>query len=293
VAERRTIISRVRIITDTTNCLPPELIKKYEILVVPVGLVINGKFYRDMVDITPGQFWKIFMELKDTPSTNAANPGDFVSAFSEASKTGPDILCILVSKALTATFESAYQARRLIRTEHPECNIEIIDSHTSAGALGFIVLEAAKAAQEGKSFEEVMEITQDMISRVIYLSALDTLKYMIQLGRAPRNSSGIGEMFQVKPIVGFIDDTGQTEVVARVRGKQKSLEKLVELVEKYADTKKPMHFIVHYSNSIEDGEELKRLVISKFKKYEELYMTEYSPTMATHTGPIVGLAFYS
>jgi DegV family protein with EDD domain len=246
-----------------------------------------------MIDITPEQFWKIFMDLKDPPSTNAANPGDFVNAFVEASKTGPDILCILVSKALTATFESAYQARRLVRAEHPECNIEIMDSHTSAGALGFVVLEAARAAQEGKSLEEVMEIAQDMISRVIYLSTLDTLKYMIRLGRAPRNSSGIGEMFQVKPILGFIDDTGQTEVIARVRGKQKSLEKLVELVDKYADTKKPLHVMVHYSNSREDGEELKKLLTTRFKKCEELFMTEYTPTMTTHSGPIVGLSFYS
>jgi len=262
-------------------------------MVVPVGLVIEGKFYRDMVDITPAEFWKIFLDLKDPPSTNAANPGDFIEAFKEAGKSSPNILCILVSKALTATFESAYQARRSVRSEHPEYNIEIIDSHTSAGALGFIVLEAARAAQEGKSLEEVIEVTQDMISRVIYLSALDTLKYMIRLGRAPRNSSGIGEIFNVKPIVGFIDDTGLTEVVARVRGKQKSLEKLVELVNKYADTSKPLHFIIHYSNCKEDAEELQKLVISKYKKYAEMYVTEYSPTMATHTGPIVGLAFYS
>jgi DegV family protein with EDD domain len=290
---RRLHISLVRIITDTTNCLPPELIKKYEILVVPVGLVIEGKFYRDMVDMTPADFWKIFPDLKDPPSTNAANPGDFLTAFEEAGKSSPDILCILVSKALTATFESAYQARRTVRNDHPEFNIEIIDSHTSAGALGFIVLEAARAAQEGKSLEEVMEVTQDMISRVIYLSALDTLKYMIRLGRAPRNSSGIGEIFNVKPIVGFIDDSGLTEVIARVRGKQKSLEKLVDLVDKYVDTRKPLHFLIHYSNCKEDAEELQKLVIARYKKYAELYVTEYSPTMATHTGPIVGMAFYS
>ncbi len=290
---RRLAISPVQIITDTTSCLPPELKEKYGICVVPVGLVINGKFYRDMIDITPNDFWKMFMDLKEPPSTNAANPGDFVNAFLEAGKKSPDMVCILVSKVLTATFESAYQARRLVRTEHPEYNIEIIDSHTSAGALGFVVMEAARAAHDGKSLKEVIEITHDMISRVIYVSALDTLKYMIRMGRAPRNSSGIGEILQVKPIIGFIDDTGLTEVIARVRGKQKSLEKLVELVDKYADTGKPLHFIINYSNSKEDAEELKKLVTSKYKKFEEMYVTEYTPTMGASTGPIIGLAFYS
>jgi DegV family protein with EDD domain len=262
-------------------------------LVIPVGLVIEGKFYRDMVDITPADFWKMFLELKDPPSTNAANPGDFLKAFEEAGKQGQDIVCILVTKALTATFESAYQARRMIRGDHPEYNIEIIDSHTSAGAMGFAVLEAARAAQAGKRLEEVIEITQDMISRVIYLSAMDTLKYMIRLGRAPRNSSGIGEIFNVKPIVGLIDDTGLTEVITRVRGKQKSLEKLVDLVDKYTDTKKPLHFMIHYSNCKEDADEMQKLVTSKYKNIVELYITEYSPTMVTHTGPITGLSFYS
>jgi DegV family protein with EDD domain len=260
---------------------------------VPVGLVIDGKFYRDMVDISPEEFWRIFMDLKEPPSTNAANPGDFVNAFLAAGQTGPDMVCILVSKALTATFESAYQARRLVRGEHPEYNIEIVDSRTSAGALGFVALEAARAAEQGKSLEEVLAITNDMISRVIYVSAVDTLKYMIRTGRIPRNSSGIGELLQVKPIIGFTDDTGITEVIARVRGKQQSLEKLVELVNKYVDTRKPLHFIINYSNSREDAEELKKKVTARYKKYNELYMTEYSPTMAASTGPIVGLAFYS
>jgi DegV family protein with EDD domain len=292
VIKKEASISQVRIITDSTNCLPAELIRQYGICVVPVGLVMEGKVYKDLVDITPEQFWKIFMDLKEQPSTSAGNPGDFLAAYLECAKTGTDMVCILVSKVLTATFESAFQARKMARAEHPELNIEILDSHTSAGALGFVVLEAAKAAQEGKSLEAVMDIARDMISRVIYVSAVDTLKYMIKIGRAPRNSSGIGEIVQVKPIIGFIDDTGYTEVIARVRGKQKSIEKLVELVDKYVDTSLPLHVMVHYSNSKEEGEELKRMIAAKYK-CAEVYMSEFSPVMCSTTGPCVGLSFYS
>jgi DegV family protein with EDD domain len=260
--------------------------------VVPVGLIINGKVYRDLVDITPEQFWKIFMDLKEPPSTNAGNPGDFLQTFLDCGRTADDMVCILVSKVLTATFESAFQARKMARMQHPEYNIEILDSHTSAGALGFVVLETARAAREGKSLEEVIGVARDMISRVIYLSSVDTLKYMIKIGRAPRGSSGLGEIFQVKPIIGFVDDSGYTEVLARVRGKQKSLEKLVDMVDEYADTSKKMHFMVNYSNSVEDGQELKRLVAARYPG-GELFMTEYSPVMCSATGPVIGLSFYS
>jgi DegV family protein with EDD domain len=255
-------------------------------------MVIDGKPYRDLIDITPDQFWKIFMDLKESPSTSAGNPGDFLEAYVECGKNGNDMVCILVSKVLTATFESAFQARKMARTQRPEFNIEIVDSRTSAGALGFVVLEAARAAQEGKNLEEVLEVVQDMISRVIYVSAVDTLKYMIKIGRAPRNSAGLGEILQVKPIIGFVDDTGFTEVITRVRGKQKSLEKLVEMIDKYVDTSQPLHVMVHYSNSREDGEDLKKLVTSKYD-CAELFMTEFSPVMGAATGPSLGLSFYT
>ncbi len=287
-----TLISNVQIITDSTNCLPPDLIKKYDIQVVPVGLIINGKPYRDLVEITPQQFWNIFMDLKESPSTSAGNPGDFIKAFTQCGKTVTDMVCILVSKVLTATFESAFQARKIIRADHPEYNIEIIDSRTSAGALGFIVLEAARAAQEGKNLEEVLAVVRDMITRVIYFSALDTLKYIMKTGRAPRNTSGLGELLKVKPIIGFIDDSGYTEVIGRVVGKQRSIEKLVEMVEKYADTTQPLHMMVHYSNNKTEGEELKQLIAARYH-CAEIHLTEYTPVMCSATGPLVGLSFYS
>jgi len=268
------------------------LLKEYEIAVVPVGLVIDGKLYRDQVDITAAQFWSMFTDLTEQPTTAATSPGEFVDVFTELGKTTDSIICILVSKALTATQESAFQARRLVKSKKPDINIEVLDSKTSAGALGFIVLEAARAAQENKSLEEVVDIVQDMISRVIYVAALDTLKYLIKIGRAPKTTTGIGELLQVKPIIGFVDDTGLLDMLGRVRGKHKAMTKLVDLVKEYIDTDTPVHIMVHYSNCFEDGEELREIITSKYN-CAELYMTEYTPVMVSATGPMIGLAFYS
>ena len=284
-------MSKVGIVTDSTNCLPPELIREYGIRVVPVGMVIEGKPYRDLVDITLDEFQGMVNDLEKQPTTTAANPGDFINVFTELTESTDSIVCILVSKALTATQESAYQARRLIRAEYPELNIEIIDSKTSAGALGFIVLEAARAAQQNKSLQEVVAVAQDMVFRVVYLAALDTLKYLIRIGRAPKVTS-IGEMLDVKPIIGFVDDTGLIDIVARVRGKRKALITLVELVEKYVDTDKPIHAMVHYTNGPEQVEELKDLLVSRYNCVE-MYLTRLSPVMVSAAGPLVGLSVYS
>jgi len=264
--------------------------EEYGIASVPVGLVINGRLHRDCVDISLEEICQLFETLEKQPTTSAVSPGDFVSVFTELADVTDSIVCILVSKVLTATHESAYLARRMMRPKHPAVNIEIVDSRTSAGALGFVVLEAARAAAEGKSPEEVVAVIRDMISRVYYLAALETLRHLVNMGRAPR-SGNVGEMLGVKPIIGFVDDTGLTEVVARVRGKNRSLAKVVDLIDRYADTDRPMHLMVHHSNGTADAERLMAMVTERYTCAES-YLTPYSPAMVGATGPMVGLSFY-
>jgi len=268
------------------------LLKEFDISVAPVGLVLDGKVYRDNIDITCHGFFDIFHDQEWKTTTTAASPADFINVFQELGKTSNDILCILVSKALTATQESAYLARKITRLDiNPKLNIEIIDSRSSAGALGFMVLEAARAAKAGKSMEEIKLIVQDMSTRVIYLSSIETLKYLIRTGRAFRGAA-IGDMMNIKPIIGFIDDSGYIEVIARVRGKENAIPKLVDMIKDYTDIKKPLHINFHYSNRKEDAEQLQKLVSARYK-CAEVFLTEYSPVMVSTTGPMFGLSFYS
>lgn len=254
-------------------------------------MVIDGKHYRDVVEITTDQFWGMFNDLKEQPSTTAVSPGDFLDTFTELSKSTDTIVCILVAKTLSATQESAYLAKRMLKSELPDLNIEIIDSKTAVGAMGFIVLEAARAAQQNKDMAEVIKVARDMIPRVLYLGALDSLKYLINIGRAPKATS-IGEFFKLKPVVGFVDDSGHLNIVARVRGNNKALTKVVDLVEKYIDTSRPIHAMVHYCNGIETGNRLKEMVTSRYD-CAEIYVTQYSPVVVSSTGPNIGLSFYS
>lgn len=143
-------MSKVAVVTDTISCLPPELVKEYGIKIVPIFLLINGKSYRDQVDMKADDFWKQF-DTMQTFSTNAAIPGDFVNAFKEVGKETNDIVCTLVSKSMSATYQSAIQAREILKMENSKLNIEIIDSKTAAGAEGFVALEAARAARGGRT----------------------------------------------------------------------------------------------------------------------------------------------
>ncbi len=283
-------MAKVGVVTDTISCLPPELVKEYGIRLVPVSLSINGKGYRDLVELTPDDFWKMFPGIKEF-STGAPALAEYTEIFQELSQTTDSIACTFVSKALSATYEDALQARDLFHKEHPGVRIEIIDSRTAAGAQGFITLEMARAAEAGKSLAEVMQVASDMILRARFVCALETLKLLIKIGRAPKTAY-MGELFQVKPIIGMVNNTGLVENLGRARGMEKAMLKMVELMGQYVDGNKPAHVNVHYSNSVSDGERLKDLVTSRFN-CAELYFTPYSPVMCGAVGPVVAVSFYS
>ena len=283
-------MSKVGIVTDTINCLPAEVIKEYDIRVVPVPLSINGKSYRDQIDITSSELWAIFSDVKEF-TTGAPPLGDYLNVFTELSKSTDNIACVFVSRALSAINETAIQAAEMFKTEKPGVNIKIVDSRTAVGAQGFIVLEAARAAQAGKSLAEVVQVAEDMVPRVRFVVAMETLKYLIRSGRAPKMAY-IGDLLQVKPLIGMVSNTGLVENLGRANGKQKAMAKLVDLMKNYIDISKPIHLNVHYTNRIEDGEKLRDLVTSQLN-CAEVFLTPYTPVMAGHTGPVVALAFYS
>ena len=283
-------MSKVGIVTDSVSCLPAEVIKEYGIRVVPVGLSINGKAYRDQVDITPDEFWKMFPEIKEL-TTGTGPLGDYIEAFQGLAQSTDSIFCTFVSKALSAIPEAAVQAREKFKAENPAVTIEIIDSRTATGAQGFIVLEAARAAQAGKSLAEVVQVAQDMIPRVKWVVAMETLKYLIKGGRAPKTAY-IGEFLQVKPIIGMVNNTGVIENLGKAMGKQKAMAKLPQMMNEYIDTSKPIHVNIHYTDRIEDGEKLRDLVTSQFN-CEEVYLTPATPVICGHIGPAVAVSFYS
>ncbi len=283
-------MSKIGIVTDTTSCLPPELVKEYDIRIMPVGLVIGGKHYQD-TDLTNEEFWQLFYAANGSTSTTAVSPGDFASVFEELSKSCDSIVCIVVSKALSATFTAATQGKELVREKNPEIKIEIVDSRTSAGALGFVVIETARAARAGKSFNEVVQVANDMIPRVKFVTAMDTLKYLIKSGRAPKTAV-IGDLLGVKPIIGMVSNTGLVENLGRVRGKQKALAKIVELAREHIEPGKPVHAMFHYTDGVAAGETLREMITSQID-CEEVYLTPYTPVMASATGPVVAFAFYT
>ena len=282
---------KVAVITDSTCCLPSELVEKYDIRLVPMFIVYKGESYRDRIDISPGEVYKIMRRRKDLPTTSTPSAGDFLEVYRRLSQEAESILCITLTGLQSKTFEAAVVAKERANEVIPDTAIEVVDSRAVAGALGFVVLEAARVASQGAELPQVANAARSMISRVSLLAMLDTLYYLARTGRIAKAAAWAGSVLNMKPVLGHSTSIGETTPVARPRTKAKALKLMVKLMaERVGDS--TVHVIVHHADELEEGEKLKAEIGSRFS-CAELYLTEFTPGMGVHAGPgILGFSFY-
>ena len=285
-------MKKVAILTDSTCCLPPELVEQYDICVVPLEIIYEGKSYRDGIDMTPGEVYKIMRKRQNMPTTSTASAGDFLNAYRRLGQEAESILCITLTSLQSMTFDAASAAREIAKEELRNTAVEAFDSRAVSGALGFIVLEAARVASQGANLGQAVEAARNMMGKVNFLAMLDTLYYLARLGRIARAAAWAGSLLSMKPIVEHSPAIGETTPVARPRTKTKAVERMLEIMaQRMGDSK--VHVMVHHADELEEAEKLAAEIKSRFNCLE-LYLTEFTPVMGVHTGPgLLAIAFYA
>jgi len=284
-------MAKVGIVTDTIACLPRELVEEYGIKIVPINIIFEDKVYRDEVDITPSEVYRLLKQTDSLPTTSAPSPSVFLEAYRELSQSAESILCLSLPPELTMVLQSATLAKEMAKEELPDMPIEVVDCRTAAGAQGLIVLAAARAAAAGKGLDEVIQVVQDMIPRVHLIVMLDTLYYLASGGRIPTAAAWAGSLLKVKPFVTV--SQGKVRLVTAVRTKRRGVEHLLEMMGQRTGANSPLHVIVMHADALEEAEDLKQRVASEFD-CAEIYVKDFTPVMGIHTGPgLLGLAFYA
>ena len=283
---------KVAVVADSVCCLPQEVLEKYDVCVVPLQIVYEGKSYRDGVDITPNEVYKIMRKKDNLPTTSTASAGDFLNAYRQMSQKAESILCITLTSLQSKVFEAASTARDIAREEIPNTNIEVFDSRAVAAALGFIVREAAKVASKGGGMAEAIEAARDMMGKVNFLAMLDTLYYLARLGRIARAAAWVGSVLDMKPILEHNPAIGETMPVARPRTKSKAVERMLKIMaERTGDSR--VHVVVQHADELEEAKKLAAEIESRFKCVE-MSITEFTPVMGVHTGPgLLAIGFYA
>jgi DegV family protein with EDD domain len=285
-------MARLAIVTDSVCSIPQEMQEEYQITVVPLAFLLGGTSYVDNVSLTWEEFYALLKSARRLPSTASAPPGAFLDAFREVYQRGSrEVLCIVTSSQLTATYNSARDGAALAAEQMPDLTVKVIDSRSAAAALGFIVLAAARSAANGASLEQAACNAEALIPRLYMLGVLDTLEYLAKGGRVPQVAAWLSALLQVKPLFQLHD--GQITRLGAVRTKPRAVARLLKLAGERLQMQKPSHVAVFHSRAAQEAEELAEKVREEFRP-AELFVAEFSQVMSIHTGPgLVGLAFYN
>ena len=280
----------VAIVTDSIANVTKELAEQHRITIVPIRLLVQGKIYRDMVDMTPSQAYELFLQDPDSFKTSPSSPGHYLEAYQEASKQARNILCITLSSKLSTGYDMACVAREQARDELPGVSIEVMDSQNVTAAQGFIALSAARAAAEGKDLAEVVKEAEEVRDKVTFIVLLDTIRHIYRTGRIPKVASKVGAMFNIRPIL--TSSSGLVRFKGIARNRKQGINRILQEMRQRVG-QSPVHVAVMHAYCPDEAEELKERVASEFN-CAELFITEFTPVMgyATGTGTI-GFAFYS
>jgi DegV family protein with EDD domain len=280
---------KVAVITDSVACLNRKLAEKFDIEIIPINFFAGGKIYRDWVDITPSEAYKLFLEDPDSFNTSAASPAECLEVFRKASRSAPNVLCITLSTRLSTLYNAARDAIELARTELPGVTIEVIDSCSATPSEGMIALAAARAAAEGKDLPEVLRIAEQVKAKVGVVVLLDTLRYVYRSGRIPKMASLIGSALDIRPLLTV---SGAVHFSSLVRTRKQGIERMLRMVRDKVNNRRA-HFAVTHAYALEEAEKLKARVLAEFNCLE-VWLSEFSPVMGYACGTgTVGIAFYT
>lgn len=273
------------IVTDSTAYIPESIVRRYGIQVAPQILIWGKETFRDGVDILPEAFYARLKTAKEMPSTSQVTPGTMTSIFQPLLDAGNSVLGVFLSGVLSGTMTSAIQAKEGLAGRP----IELVDSRTTAMAMGFQILAAARAIEAGASLREAAEVARRTQENTGVMFVVDTLEFLHRGGRIGGAAKFLGTALSLKPLLEVQE--GKVEAIERIRTKTKALERMLDLIEERIAKRTPVRLATVHAAAADEAKQVLETAKARFAPVES-YLTEASPVVGTHAGPgTVGLAY--
>ena len=280
-------MSKIALVTDSTAWIPKDLTDKYNITVAPQVLIWGEQTLSDGVDITPQEFYARIKTAKVMPTTSQVSIVTMQSIFSGLLDKGFDVLGVFVSSKLSGTIQSALQGREMLGKGADK--VHIMDSNSTAMAMGFQVLAAARAVADGASLAEAKAVAEKARDHTGVYFAVETLEFLHRGGRIGGAARLIGTALNMKPVLALVD--GRVEAIERIRTKSKALDRVLELVTEKTKGQSPIHIASLHANAPDEARALLDRTTKALNVTESIF-TEVSPVVGNHAGPgTVGLAY--
>jgi len=268
--------SVIRIVTDSSCDLPRELLNRLKIVVVPLVVHFGTESYSDG-ELPPQAFWERAVE-GPAPQTSRPSPGTFEEIFRGLVEQGKKVLCITLTGKHSGTAETAQLA-----AERFGETVQVFDSHSLSLGVGLQAMAAAKAAEAGRSIEDIVALLEDFRSRIRTVVVLDTLEYVRSGGRADGFIAIVDRMTRVlniKPIVGF--EEGRLQLFGVARSFRRALNRVVEMVEELGPLE---HLAVAHTRNREEAEDLADRLAERFDfPRGRILIREAGAVVASHAG---------
>ncbi|BAS27451.1 DegV family protein [Limnochorda pilosa] len=266
------------VVTDSGSDLPADLARELGIRVVPLSIHFGEETFLDGVTLDGPSFYKRLVEDRQhPPHTTQPTPGAFHEAYGALREQGVrQVLSVHLSSKLSGTIQSA----ALARGEFDDMEILLVDSLSASMGIGFLALEGARMAREGRSLAEAAEHLETVRNRLQIVFAVDTLEYLARNGRIGRAQSLLGGLLSIKPVLAVVD--GEIAPVERTRGKNRALQELVRRTVEYLGDRPARVAVIH--SQAEEAATI-RAQLEERCRLEDVQVTLLGPTIGTHAGP--------
>jgi DegV family protein with EDD domain len=272
-------MKKVKIFTDSSAYLPKEYAEKYDIDILPLTLNWQGESYLDGVDISATEFYTQLAQSTALGTTSAVSMGQFIEAFQPYHEQGRDIFYLGITSGLSATVDSALQAKKAMGD--PE-NIIAKNSKLVSMALSLMVIEVAKKAEQGATLAELDALSDDLFNRIGVYFTVDDLVYLHRGGRINTAKRLLGSALNLKPIL--MIRGGKIELVESVRSKKKALKRMVDLIERDVDGRKPVTLAPFHALGFDEMVAMEEDAVARMNPIQ-IIRSEISPVVGSHVGP--------
>ncbi len=282
----------IKIMADSTCDLSEEILRKYNISTAPLTVTIEGKEYRDKIDLTPDEFFDMLKSLDESPSTSMPSPAEYLEIINEAIEAGhTEILCICMSSGTSGAYQSAVLAKEYFYEQFPDSPIKlhIVDSKSMSHGSGYLIMKLAMLREKGFDYEELVAFAEIYKANVKHFLSVDDLDNLIRSGRLNNSSAFLGKILKIKPIMSM--KKGKGSIIAKERGGKRVLAHFIKEFKIRNDEDITDFIIVGYTSNRAIAEILRQKILEETDFKGEIYIMQMGSVVGTHVG-LGGVSMY-
>lgn len=270
------------IVTDSSCDTPVDIIEKYDVRVVPMCVTVNDKTCMHHYDFREMSNQEFCEALKNGAkgSTAGTNMQDAYNVMKEVAMEGKDIIFLSISSGLSCSYQNACLAAEDIKDEFPDIKVAVIDTKSVCVGVGLLIVHAAIARENGRPFDEVVNMMDEYRYRVHHHFTVNDLEALSRSGRISHMTAAVGSLLNIKPML-YIDNEGKVQSEGKARGRKAAVKQIIN--QTLLEVTDSTVIMIAHADALADAETVKAALLEKLP-HSEIIIGDIGPIIGIHTG---------